>query len=579
MIAWIAPVLIAALLVAAVSAWKLAAAMRVARRTAAALAISNEQVRMQAAQIDAVFSGMPDGILVVDAEWRVVRWNDRFPDVAGMPDGILRVGLGMDQVLRAQAEAGEFGAVDPGEEVIRRLGLLQSGVSIGTVERVRPNGRVMQLRRSLLDGGGFVTLYTDITPQRRAEEQLRQAQKMEAVGQLTSGIAHDFNNLLSIIQGNLELVEHSLQRADMSRTQRHIDAARAGTERSARLVQQLLAFARKQNLQPGPVDVNKVVAEMSELIRHSIGSHNHLETVLAGGLWEAVADANQLENALLNLAVNARDAIGAGGKITIETANTHLDAAYAAEHDEVSPGQFVMVAVSDNGTGMTPEEADRAFEPFYTTKEAGKGSGLGLSQVFGFVKQSCGHVKIYTEVGAGTTVKIYLPRVQAELPTFKEIEPPLAGVARALHNECVLLVEDDLDVQAYAADALQALGYRVITAADAASALLALESRDDIALLFTDIELPDLKGQDLADEALQMRPGLSVLYTTGYAANDVLHRGILGPDATLLNKPFTFNQLATGVRNALESRRPETPTGHEPPDAPMQETTLPSQPA
>ena len=381
---------------------------------------------------------------------------------------------------------------------------------------------------------------------------MRQAQKMEAVGQLTSGIAHDFNNLLSVIIGNLDLSEQTLGRSDLIRAQRHIDSARAASGRAVALTQRLLAFARQQQLAPSPLDVNKVVADMSELLRHSIGSDNHLETVLAGELWEAVADVNQLENALLNLTVNARDAVGTGGKITIETANTHLDAAYAAEHEEVTPGQFVMAAVSDNGAGMTPEQVRRAFEPFYTTKEVGKGSGLGLSQVFGFIKQSGGHVKIYSELGAGTTVKLYLPRVRSEQPAYTETQPADTTLARARSNERVLVVEDDPDVLAYSQGALEALGYDVVAAKDAASALLALQQRSGISLLFTDIELPDQNGPALAQKALHAHPHLSVLFTTGYTVNDVVHRGMLEPGAGVLSKPYTLVQLAASVRDALD---------------------------
>ncbi len=471
-----------------------------------------------------------------------------------MPSDLLRAGLDFADILRAQAAAGEFGQVDVETEVARRMALLRSGGSTGAIERTRPNGGTLELRRSPLADGGFVTLFTDITKRCQAESQLRQAQKMEAVGQLTGGVAHDFNNLLMVILGNLEMAQQALSASDLLRTQRKIETAQGGAQRAATLTKRLLAFARRQSLEPQPVDANRIVSGMSEIIRHSIGSGIELETVLAGGLWSAVVDPNQLENALLNLAINARDAMPQGGKLTIETANTSLDAAYAANHIEVTPGQYVMVAVSDGGTGMTPEEAAQAFEPFFTTKDVGKGSGLGLSQVFGFIKQSNGHVKIYSEPGAGTTVKLYLPRVTAESPVTIEIAAPEPSLPRARRQERILAVEDDVDVLAYSVDALEALGYKVFGVKDAASALAILDEHPEITMLFTDVELPGLNGPELVEQALQRRPDLAVLYTTGYTANAVLHRGILDRDVKSLNKPFNLSELATTMRDILDSQ-------------------------
>jgi signal transduction histidine kinase/CheY-like chemotaxis protein len=529
---------------------------RVAHRSAQALAAAIDQLRLQTAKMDAIVAGMPDGILVVDATLRVVEWNRHFPEFAGVPEEMLSEGLDLAEVLRVQAAAGEFGAVDVEAEVERRMMLFRSGASTGTIERRRPNGRVLELRRSPMSGGGFVTLYKDITDRREAEEQFRQAQKMEAVGQLTGGMAHDFNNLLMVITGNLELAVQALSRSDLVGADRRVRIAQGGTKRAATLTERLLAFARRQNLAPQAVDANKVVSEMSELLRHSIGTAVELETVLAGGLWEAMVDPHQLENALINLAINARDAMPDGGKLTVETANTHLDASYAAHHTEVTPGQYVMVAVSDSGTGMAPEQVDRAFEPFFTTKGVGKGSGLGLSQVFGFVKQSNGHVKIYTEVGTGTTIKLYLPRrVQSEFePTILETAPLQPDLPRARAHEIVLAVEDDEDVLAYAAEALEGLGYHVIGVRDASSALTALEARPDIVLLFTDVELPGLNGQELAEEVGRRRPEIAVLYTTGYTANAIVHRDILERGARSLTKPYTLTQLATTVRELLDTK-------------------------
>ncbi len=513
-----------------------------------------EQARVQATKMDAIIAGMPDGLMMLDPELKLVEWNAHFPEFAGVPKDLLRTGLDLSKILRAQAAAGEFGRVDVDAEVARRMALLRSGGSTGAIERTRPDGSTLELRRSRLSDGGFITLYTDISERRQAERQLRQAQKMEAVGHLTGGVAHDFNNLLMVILGNLELAQQSLEASDLLRAHRKIITAQGGAQRAATLTKRLLAFARQQSLEPQPVDANRIVADMSDIIRHSIGGGVEFETVLAGGLWDAVVDPNQLENALLNLAINARDAMPDGGKITIETANASLDAAYAAGHAEVTPGQYVMVAVSDGGTGMTAEAAAQAFEPFFTTKEVGKGSGLGLSQVFGFIKQSNGHVKIYSELGAGTTVKLYLPRLTANHPPLIETDPPKPELPQARRQERILAVEDDADVLAYSVDALETLGYQVFGVKDAESAMTVLEGHPEITMLFTDVQLPGLNGPELVERALQRRPDLAVLYTTGYTANAILHRGILDRDVKSLNKPFNLAELAATMREVLDSR-------------------------
>lgn len=528
-------------------------------RTARTLSATMEQARTQAGAMDAIFTGMPDGIFVVDRDLRVVKWNEHFPTFAGVPGELLHAGQSLAEVLRAQAAAGEFGKVDVEAEVKRRLELIRSGASTGTIVRKRPNGRVLELRRSPMADGGFVTLYTDVTARHEAEAQLRQAQKMEAVGQLTGGMAHDFNNLLTVIGSNQDLALEALSKSDLVGADRRVRTAQSGTQRAATLTKRLLGFARRQDLVPEVADANKVVFEMSELIRHSVGSEVEMETVLAGGLWQAYIDIHQLENALVNLAINARDAMPGGGKLTIETSNTHLDATYAVHHSEVTPGQYVMVAVSDSGAGMTPEQAERAFEPFYSTKGSGKGSGLGLSQVFGFIKQSDGHVKIYTELGAGTTIKMYLPRYVHDTPevSLLQIAAPRLDLPRAREREEILVVEDDEDVLACSVEALESLGYHVLGAADGPSALVALESRPQTRLLFTDVELPGLNGKDLADEVLRRHPTIGVLFTTGYAANAVLHRHILERGARSLTKPFTLAELATTVREVLDTKRLE----------------------
>jgi PAS domain S-box-containing protein len=400
--------------------------------------------------------------------------------------------------------------------------------------------------RSIIGGFAFLR---DTTERRQIEEQLRQAQKMEAVGQLTGGVAHDFNNLLTVIIGNIENLQRYLpQRAE---AQRMIAAIMRAATRAATLTHRLLAFARRQPLEPRPVDINKLVAGMSELLRRSLGETILIETVLAGGLWRTLADPDQLENALLNLAVNARDAMADGGKLTIETANAFLDESYAAQHQDVAPGQYVMIAMSDTGCGMSAETIEKAFEPFFTTKEVGQGTGLGLPQVYGFVKQSGGHVKIYSELGNGATVKLYLPRLAAgEVASDAAAEAKPMANARA--NDAVLLVEDDEDVRQYSADILRETGYRVVEAADGATALKALADEPGIRLLFTDVGLPGgLNGRQLADEARRRRPDLKVLFTTGYARNAIVHQGRLDPGVALLLKPFTAASLTAMVSKVL----------------------------
>ncbi len=386
---------------------------------------------------------------------------------------------------------------------------------------------------------------------RAAEAQVRQLQKMEAVGQLTGGIAHDFNNMLSVIIGSLELARRRID-GDLGRVLNLIDNATEGAKRAAQLTSRLLAFSRQQPLEPQVLDANKMVASMSELLRRTLGDHIRLETVLAGGLWPTHADPVQLENVVLNLCVNAKDAMPDGGRLTIETANTSLDDTYAAAHADVTAGQYVCVSVTDTGTGMPPEVIERAFDPFYTTKGVGRGTGLGLSQVFGFVKQSAGHVKIYSEPGHGTTVKVYLPRqfgVQAVALQPRDI----VEIPRARDDEIVLVVEDDEQVRHMSTDILQELGYTVLSAADAIQAfeVLALQPRVD--LMFTDIMMPGMNGRQLADSAIEKFPTLKILFTTGYTQNAIVHNGVLDPGVAFVAKPFTVPQLALKIRQVLES--------------------------
>jgi PAS domain S-box-containing protein len=396
---------------------------------------------------------------------------------------------------------------------------------------------------------GFAKITRDITEKKAAEEQLRQAQKMEAVGQLTGGVAHDFNNLLTVIMGNLEHLDRILQPAQS--TQRIIAAALRAASRAALLTHQLLAFSRRQPLMPEVLWANKLVAGISELLRRTLGESILIETVLAGGLWPTLADGNQLENALINLAINARDAMPEGGKLTIETANTHLDEAYARMHEEVQPGQYVGIFVTDTGAGMARETVAHAFEPFFTTKEIGQGTGLGLSQVYGFIKQSGGHVKIYSEVGEGTTVKLYLPRYRGAENVVDQ-RPETYQLPRG-RSELVLVVEDDPDVRDYTVEMVGDLGYSVLSAPDGASALRLLDSHRQVSLLFTDVGLPGgMNGRQLAEQALRRQPRLKVLYTTGYARNAIVNQGRLDPAVEVVFKPFTYSDLATKIRHVLE---------------------------
>ena len=390
-----------------------------------------------------------------------------------------------------------------------------------------------------------------------AEGQVRQMQKMEAVGQLTGGIAHDFNNMLAIVIGSLDLAKRRLD-SDRARAETCIDNALDGAQRAAQLTGRLLAFSRQQPLAPRVLDINKLVGGMSEMLRRTVGEHLRVETVLAGGLWNTFIDPGQLESAILNLCVNARDAMPEGGKLTLETGNAHLDDAYAAGHAEVAAGQYVMVSVTDTGAGMPPDVAERAFDPFYTTKGVGRGTGLGLSQVHGFVKQSGGHVKIYSEPGVGTTVKLYLPRSQSAEDAAGAPSTPIEAL-RAAGEEIVLVVEDEERVRHLSVDALRELGYTVVQASDAAQALTVLEMQPRVDLLFTDIVMPDMDGRRLADEAVRRRPDLKVLYTTGYTRNAIVHNGMLDANVAFLAKPFTYEQLALKVRQVLDGEGANRP--------------------
>ena len=390
----------------------------------------------------------------------------------------------------------------------------------------------------------------EIDERRRAEAKLVQAQKMETIGQLTGGVAHDFNNLLQVISGNLQLLSKDV--AGKPRAEQRLSNAMSGVSRGSKLASQLLAFGRRQALEPKVVNITRFVRGMDDLFRRALGEAIEVETIVGGGLWNTFIDPAQIENALLNLAINARDAMNGQGRLTIELGNASLDDNYAEDHDDVAPGQYVMMAVSDTGSGIPPEIIGKVFDPFFSTKSEGRGSGLGLSMVYGFVKQSGGHVKIYSEVGEGTTIKLYLPRaMQTEDVEVTVAEGPIAG-----GTETVLAVEDDPEVRATVVELLTDLGYRVLKAVDAASALNVIESGVAIDLLFTDVVMPGtLKSPELARKARERLPNIAVLFTSGYTENSIVHGGRLDAGVELLSKPYTREALARKIRHVMGNQK------------------------
>jgi len=430
--------------------------------------------------------------------------------------------------------------------------------------RVRKDGSrfwAMVVIDPIIENGeviGFAKVTRDLTERReaqleleRSQQALFQSQKMEAVGQLTGGLAHDFNNLLTGITGSLDLMKSRLAQGRINDLERYITAAQGAASRAATLTHRLLAFARRQTLEPKPVNANKLISGMEELVRRTVGPEVQIETVLAAGLWTCFCDPNQLENAILNLCINGRDAMPAGGRITIETANTWVDETTGAER-EMAPGQYVAICVTDTGEGMTPEVTSRAFDPFFTTKPAGKGTGLGLSMIYGFARQSNGQARIYSEVGEGTTVKIYLPRHMGKAAGEEDQEAKVP-LPRAEAGETVLVVDDEPTVRMLIGDTLNELGYTGIEAADAASGLKVLESDAKIDLLITDVGLPGgMNGKDMAEQARAKRPDLKVLFITGYAQNAAISNGKLDPGMHVLSKPFAMEKLAARIRQIIE---------------------------
>jgi len=404
----------------------------------------------------------------------------------------------------------------------------------------------------------------DITAERAAEvelaaaqEALRQSQKMEAIGQLTGGIAHDFNNLLTGIIGALDIVRRRMADNRLDEIPRFMDAASVSAQRAGELTHRLLAFARRQSLDIRPNDINRLVADMEDLLHRSLGEHIELECLLATKLWTAFTDANQFESAVLNLAINARDAMPDGGRLTIETTNLHLDAAFGAGPDSIDPGDYVVIGVSDTGCGMSADVVAQAIDPFFTTKPVGSGTGLGLSMVYGFAKQNRGHLRIYSEVGHGTTIKLYLPRAlqQAVILKKRQREAPRG------QGETILVVEDDATVRLILADVLEELGYVVVLASDARPAIPILQSDRRIDLMVSDVMLPHINGRKLAEIARASRPDLKVLFVTGYAENATFRGDFLEPGMDMLTKPFDLDALGAKVRAMIERSWREVATG------------------
>jgi signal transduction histidine kinase len=394
-------------------------------------------------------------------------------------------------------------------------------------------------------------LSREMAEREKAEAALRQSQKMEAVGRLTGGVAHDFNNMLSIVMGSLDLLLRRLEKGSDPRLERLAQNAMEGARRAAVLTQRLLAFSRRQPLSPTSADVVRVLGESADMLRRTLGESILVETVTAGGLWRAHIDVPQLESALVNLGINARDAMPGGGKLTLEAANTYLDRSYAEREQDIAPGQYVMIAVTDTGVGMTPEIMAQVFEPFFTTKPTGQGTGLGLSQVHGFVKQSGGHVRIYSEVGVGTTIKLYLPRSPEDSP------PPAAEVLRSPRADrrdvTVLVVEDETGVREFAVEALRDLGFDVVSADRAANALELLASHAEVQILLTDVVMPGVDGRALARQAQRLRPSLRVVFMTGYTPNAIVHNGVLDAGVRLITKPFSVADLGAELDALLAS--------------------------
>jgi two-component system NtrC family sensor kinase len=489
----------------------------------------------------------------------------RYP-VSTRPGVLLDPATGFGQLIQKTPEGGRYTTKSAVDGLERRFAVrklpgfpLYVSSSIETTETFQGWARQMASYLAIalpaivllsffivLTARRTAAFYAEVERRESLEQEIRHSQRMEAIGQLTGGIAHDFNNLLTVIIGNLQM---AVRRVTDEKLRAQLDSARRGAQRAADLTKRLLAFSRNQPLDPRPIDVNRLVTDMSDLLGRTLGETIAIETVRGAGLWEAEADITELESALLNLAVNARDAMPEGGKLTLETANTYLDEDYCESVPGLRAGQYVMISITDTGIGMPEDVLRKAFDPFFTTKPPGAGTGLGLSQVYGFVKQSGGHIQIYSELGEGTAVKIYLPRRMASVK--KRTEVPTAEPLPRGNGQRILISEDDADVRDYVAQTLRDLGYVVVQAADGHTALNILVREGPFDLLLTDVVMPGMNGRELAEAALRRMPNLKVLYMTGYSRNAIVHHGRLDTGVALIQKPFSQSALARRVKGML----------------------------
>ena len=496
--------------------------------------------------LQATLDSVREGVAAFDADRRLIAWNQTFSRMLKLPRRTLR--------RREALPAGKTTEIDRFNDYFETLDaeVKQTGRA-ALMESKEADGRSLEIFHKPAEDGGSVTTLLDRTELRQTEEALRQAQKLEALGQMTGGIAHDFNNLLTVIIGATHLLQRAVAK-DAQALQR-IDMVTAAAERGARLIQQLLAFARRQPLEPEIVNLGHLMTEVLPMVRRAVGEKVSVEYVTSGGLWNTTIDATQFQTAVLNLAINGRDAMPDGGKLTIEVANAALDDAYAASHPEVEPGQYVMFAITDTGKGMDAATSMRALDPFFTTKPVGEGTGLGLPQVYGFVKQTGGHLKIYSEVDEGTTIKLYLPRELGDVFS----QPRQAAALALAGTETVLLVDDDEIVRATVASMLESLGYEVLTASSGVEALSILENGTAIALLFTDVVMPGpISGRKLAERAVEINPAIKILFTSGYTENSIVHHSRLDTGVEFLSKPFDRERLAIKVRRVLDGPAKKT---------------------
>ena len=496
--------------------------------------------------LQATLDSVREGVAAFDADRRLIAWNQTFSRMLKLPRRTLQ--------RREALPAGKTAEIDRFNDYFETLDaeVKQTGRA-ALMESKEADGRSLEIFHNPAEDGGSVTTFLDRTEQRQTEEALRQAQKLEALGQMTGGIAHDFNNLLTVIIGATHLLQRAVAK-DAQALQR-IDMVTAAAERGARLIQQLLAFARQQPLEPEIVNLGHLMTEVLPMVRRAVGEKVSVEYVTSGGLWNTTIDATQFQTAVLNLAINGRDAMPDGGKLTIEVANVALDDAYAASHPEVEPGQYVMFAITDTGKGMDAATSMRALDPFFTTKPVGEGTGLGLPQVYGFVKQTGGHLKIYSEVDEGTTIKLYLPRELGDVFS----QPRQAAALALTGTETVLLVDDDEIVRATVASMLESLGYEVLTASSGVEALSILENGTAIALLFTDVVMPGpISGRKLAERAVEINPAIKILFTSGYTENSIVHHSRLDTGVEFLSKPFDRERLAVKVRRVLDGPAKKT---------------------